>query len=160
LFFGCLILAYWTCRIADPMGFGVAARHTKIVIGAVNTAILLTSSFAVAWAVTAARLTIGRMAAILLTIAALLGVIFLGLKALEYRLEYIEHMLPGLGFAFEGPHARTALQFFSIYFVATGLHALHVAIGIVVLGVIAQRASRNAYSDRYHAPITVAGLYW
>jgi cytochrome c oxidase subunit III len=160
LFFGGLILAYWVYRMDDPAGFAVAAAHTKIVIGTINTAILLTSSFAVAWAVTAARLAAGRVAAVLLGAAALLGLVFLALKAWEYRLEYDEHLLPGFGFAFAAAHARAALHFFSIYIVATGLHAVHVAIGIVVLGVIAWRASQNAYSERYYAAVIVGGLYW
>jgi cytochrome c oxidase subunit III len=160
LLFGGLILAYSIYRIGDPAGFAIAARHTKIVIGTVNTAVLLTSSFAVAWAAEAARRNAGRAAAILLGVALLLGLIFLGLKGVEYRMEYDEHLLPGLGFAFGGVGTNAAFLFFSIYLVATGLHALHIAIGIVVLGVIALRASRNVYSDRYHAPVTVAGLYW
>jgi cytochrome c oxidase subunit 3 len=160
LFFGGLILAYCVYRIGDPTGFAEAARHTKIVIGTTNTAVLLTSSFLVAWAVTVARLNAGRLAALLLWAAALLGLVFLALKGVEYKLEYEEHLLPGLDFTATGPHARVAFLFFSFYFVATGLHALHVAVGIVALGVIGLRADRSAYSERYHAPITVAGLYW
>jgi cytochrome c oxidase subunit III len=160
LFFGALILAYCVYRIDDSAGFIAAARHTKIGIGAANTAILLTSSFAVAWATTAARLGDRLKTAILLGMAALLGLAFLGLKALEYRMEFDERFVPGLNFAFTGTEAHAAFQFFSIYFVATGLHAVHVAIGIVALGVIAWRANQDAYSERYHAPVTVAGLYW
>ena len=68
--------------------------------------------------------------------------------------------MPGLNFAFAGPKQHSVYLFFSFYFVATGLHALHVAIGIVALAVIGRQAWRRHYSDRYHAPITVAGLYW
>jgi cytochrome c oxidase subunit 3 len=160
LFFGGLILAYCVYRFLHPDGFAEAARHTKIAIGAVNTAVLLTSSFLVAWAVTAARLRQGRVAGILLWSAALLGVLFLGLKATEYSLEYEEHLVPGLNFAIPGPNAAAVRLFFSFYFVATGLHAVHVAIGIVALGVIGRQAHRQHYSERYHAPITVAALYW
>lgn len=160
LFFGGLFLAYCVYRIGDPAGFAEAARHTKIVIGTINTAVLLTSSFAVAWAVAAARLRHGRPAAILLWAAALMGGLFLTLKSVEYRLEYDEHLVPGLNFALAGLNANTAAMFFCFYFVATGLHAVHVAIGIVVLVVIGLKARTGRYSDRYHAPLTVAGLYW
>jgi cytochrome c oxidase subunit 3 len=160
LFFGGLILAYCVYRVGDPAGFADAARHTKITIGTANTAVLLTSSFLVAWAVTAARLGSGRLAAILLWAAALLGLLFLGLKGVEYKMEYDEHLLPGLDFKAAGAHARATLLFFSFYFVATGLHAVHIAVGIVALAAIGFRAQRNDYSERYHAPITVAGLYW
>lgn len=160
LFFGGLILVYCVYRIGDPAGFAQAARHTKIVIGTVNTAVLLTSSFLVAWAVTAARLRQGKLAAILIWAAAALGAAFLALKLVEYRMEYGEQLVPGLSFAITGPNATAVYLFFSFYFVATSLHALHVAIGIIVLVLIGRQAYRLRYSERYHAPITVAGLYW
>jgi cytochrome c oxidase subunit III len=160
LFFGGLILAYCVYRYGYPAAFAEAGRHTKIVIGAVNTAILLTSSFFVAWAVVAARLAMGRVAARLLSAAALLGVFFLALKGYEYREEFREHLVPGTNFDFAAAYARGAELFFIFYFAATGLHALHVAIGIIVLLAIAWRAKGQAYSADYHAPITVAGLYW
>jgi cytochrome c oxidase subunit 3 len=160
LFFGGLILAYCVYRTSYPEGFAEAARHTKIAIGTANTAILLTSSFLVAWAVTITRLGESRFAALLLWSASLLGLIFLGLKGVEYSLEYHEHLLPGLGFAFSGPAVRAIRLFFAFYLVATALHALHVAVGIVVLAIIGWRAYQNGYSERYHSPPTVAGLYW
>jgi cytochrome c oxidase subunit 3 len=160
LFFAGLILAYCVYRTGHPEGFAEAGRHTKIVIGTANTAILLTSSFLVAWAVEIAKLHLGKAAAALLWVSALLGAIFLALKGIEYHAEYKEHLLPGLDFVQSGPNADAVRLFFGFYLVATGLHALHVAIGIVVLAVIGQRAYQGRYSDRYHAPITVAGLYW
>jgi cytochrome c oxidase subunit 3 len=160
LFFGGLILAYCAYRTGYPDGFAEAARHTRIVIGTANTAILLTSSFLVAWAVTITRLNGSRFAALLLWSAAVLGVIFLGLKFIEYTIEYRDHLLPGLDFEFSGPLSNAVHLFFSFYLVATGLHAVHVAVGIGVLTTVGFRARRNAYSDRYYSPITVAGLYW
>jgi cytochrome c oxidase subunit 3 len=160
LFFGGLILAYCVYRLGYPGDFAAAGRHTKIIIGAINTAILLTSSFLVAWAVTAAKVDLGGLAAALLCMAALLGAVFIGLKAYEYLEEYREHLVPAVNFVFDQAHARGAALFFIFYFVATGLHALHVAVGVIVLLVIAQRARQGAYSLRYHAPITVSGLYW
>jgi cytochrome c oxidase subunit III len=160
LFFGGLILAYSVYRYGYASDFAAAGRETKIVIGTLNTAILLTSSFLVAWAVAVVKLGFGRFAAGLLGGAALLGAVFLGLKGYEYWQEYREHLVPAVNFTFEAAHARGAELFYMLYFVLTGLHGLHVAIGVVVLLAIARQASRNAYSARYHAPITVAGLYW
>ena len=128
LFFGGLILAYCVYRYGYADDFAAAARHTKIVIGTLNTAILLTSSFLVAWAVALVKVGFDRLVAGLLTGAALLGVIFLGLKGYEYREEYREHLVPAVNFAFEAAHARGAELFFMLYFVLTGLHGLHVAI--------------------------------
>ena len=160
LFFGGLILGYCVYRFTYPEGFSEAARYTQIGIGTANTAILLTSSFFVAWAVSIVRLDAARITAFLFAAAAVLGCVFLVLKGVEYRAEYNEHLVPGYFFAFRGPNATSAWLFFSFYFVATGIHALHVAIGVVVLIVIALRSHRGVYSDRYHAPATVAGLYW
>jgi cytochrome c oxidase subunit III len=160
LFFGGLIVAYCAYRHGYPADFAAAGRQTRIAIGTVNTGVLLTSSFLAAWAVDAARAGLSRPAAGLLRAAALLGVLFLGLKGYEYLEEFRDHLVPAVDFRFEAIHARGAILFFMFYFVATGLHALHVAIGIVVLLFIARSAGQSAYSARYHAPITVAGLYW
>jgi cytochrome c oxidase subunit III len=160
LFFGGLILAYAAYRIGYTEGFAQAAKRTQILIGATNTAVLLTSSFLVAWAVLVARLREGRFAGMLLWGAAALGVVFLVLKGIEYSIEYRDHLVPGLNFAVPGPEAGAISLFFAFYFVATGLHAIHVAVGIVVLIVIGIRARQGEYSERYHSPITIAGLYW
>ncbi|AXK82297.1 cytochrome c oxidase subunit 3 family protein [Pseudolabrys taiwanensis] len=160
LFFGGLVLAYLVYHYGYPQDFDAAARHTKIVLGTTNTAILLTSSFLVAWAVTAGKTGFGRGAAVLLAAAAGLGLIFLALKGLEYSEEYRERLVPALNFSFDAAHARGAQLFFVFYFVATGLHAIHVAVGIAILLAIANRARQQRYSADYHAPLTVAGLYW
>jgi cytochrome c oxidase subunit III len=160
LFFGGLILAYAVYRYGYPDDFAAAARHSKIVIGTLNTAILLSSSFLVAWAVWAARIEADRLSASLLCTAAALGVAFLALKGWEYLQEYKEHLLPGANFQFAPEYIRGAQLFFIFYFVATSLHALHVTVGIVVLLAVARRAGQGAYSQRYHSPLTVAGLYW
>jgi cytochrome c oxidase subunit 3 len=160
LFFGGLILAYLVYHQGYTADFNAAGRETKIVIGTANTAILLTSSFLVAWAVTAAKAGAGRLAASLLWMAAILGVVFLVLKGVEYTKEFHEGLFPGPDFRFDPAHERGARLFFLIYFIATALHALHVSIGVVVLAIIGVRARLGRYSAAYHSPITAAGLYW
>jgi cytochrome c oxidase subunit 3 len=160
LFFGGLFLLYDAYRFGYPAGFAEAARHTNIVIGTINTAVLLTSSFAVAWAVVVVKEDGGRLAAILFCVAALLGVIFVGLKAVEYLDEYREHLVPAVNFTFPGPEAGSAKLFFVFYFIATGLHAVHLTIGIAALLIMARRAWRGDFSARYANPMMVTGLYW
>jgi len=160
LFFGGLILAYCVYRMLHSDGFAEAGRHTEIVIGTANTAILLTSSALVAWAVMITKLDQGRIAGLLLWGAAAIGVLFLILKGIEYSIEYREGLVPGLKFTYSEAYPGAVSLFFAFYFVATGLHALHILIGVVVLSVIGIRARQGAYSERYHAPMTVAGLYW
>ena len=116
-----------------------ASRHTEIVIGTANTAILLTSSFLVACAVEAFSRIPGKSASALLAGAILLGLAFIGLKGIEYTEEYREHLVPGIDFSFDAAHANGVQLFFVFYFVATAIHALHMLVGIGLLGVLALR---------------------
>ena len=138
-----------------PEGFAEAGRHTKIVIGTVNTVILLTSSFVVAWAVHLAERGRGRGVAVLLGVAALFGIAFLGLKGLEYYQEWDEGLVPGLRFEEQGPHAKAMELFYFLYFMLTGVHGLHVTIGVGLLGTMAVRAWRGAFP----APITLRSRF-
>jgi cytochrome c oxidase subunit III len=160
LLFGALLLGYCIYRFGYPSGFAEAARHTSIAIGTINTAILLTSSFLVAWAVNLVKANAVRLAAACFWLAAACGVAFLILKGFEYSDEYREHLVPGLDFRFDGRDHDIVRLFFSYYFVATGLHGLHILIGVAVLSVIAIRTRGGRYSSVYHAPPMLAGLYW
>jgi len=160
LFFGGMLFAYTHARATFPEGFAEAGRHTKIVIGTVNTVILLTSSSTMAWAVHAAQRDRRRALARLLGLTALLGLLFLGLKGVEYYLEWQEGLVPGLNFRETGPNAHAAELFYFLYFMLTGVHGLHVTIGIALVAVMAIRAWRGAFSSRYHTPVEVTGLYW
>jgi cytochrome c oxidase subunit 3 len=160
VFFSGLLLAYTVLRHAYPAGFVEAGRETKLVIGSVNTAVLLTSSATMAWAVHAAKIGERRLLTILLIATEALGLVFLGLKGLEYSEEYGEHLVPGLNFSFESPHAHAVELFYFLYFAMTGIHALHLTIGIVIVGIIAWRASRGVFGPRYYGPVEVTGLYW
>lgn len=161
LFFGGLFLAYAIYRARYPEAFAAAGEHTKIVIGTINTAILLTSSFIMALGVHAAEADKRRPLAICLLTTALLGVAFLVLKGFEYVGEYHEHLVPGLNFIFAGREASAAELFFLLYFIMTGLHALHMAIGVSLLLLFAWRARRGDFSgEGRHMPVTVLGLYW
>jgi len=160
LFFGGMLFSYAVYRGMFPDGFAEAGRHTKIVIGTVNTVILLTSSFVVAWGVHLAERGRGRGVAVLLGVAALFGIAFLGLKGLEYYQEWDEGLVPGLRFEEQGPHAQAIELFYFLYFMLTGVHGLHVTIGVVLLGTMAVRAWRGAFSSGYYTPVEVSGLYW
>jgi len=164
LFFGGLMLAYAWARAYDPAGFAQASRHTHVLIGTVNTALLLTSSLLVALGTLAAEHDAMRRARFcrnMLAGAALIGLLFLALKGVEYGMEWREHLVPGPGFfATEtGPPLQGAEVFFAFYFVATGLHAIHVAAGVAWLGALGLAFHRHrtwADGTRTH----IAGLYW
>ena len=160
MFFGGLFLAYLIGRAWYP-GAWAAASHEMIVwAGTVNTAVLITSSLTMALAVNAAQEGHRRMLITCLILTILLGCVFLGIKAFEYYSEYVEHHFPGSGFRFEAEFARPAQMFFSLYFTMTGLHALHMIIGIGIMLWMLYWSVSGVITTEYASPIEVAGLYW
>jgi len=157
LFFGGLFVAYLVGRVRFPAGWAEGSRHTDVLLGTVNTAVLLTSSAAVALAVACeedghAR----RWKARLLSLTAALGTVFLLLKGLEWHDEWREHLLPGPDFAL---HVAGAQQFFALYFLVTGLHGVHMVCGIVALSLLARgRARARPWAGARE--LEVAALYW
>lgn len=160
MFFGPLFFAYLYGRTQEGEGFVAASHHAHIWIGTANTAILLTSSLTMALAVRAAQLGPGRALALLLRITAALGLAFLALKGYEYRKEWEEGLVPVFHFAYGGPHPHGVELFYLLYFLMTGVHALHLTIGVCVVGWLSRRAARGAYGADYYNPVEVAGLYW
>lgn len=159
MFFGVLFGSYIATRIIYPEAFAEASRHTNILLGTLNTAILLTSSLTMALAVRAAQLH-GRKAVVdYLVITLLLGLMFIVVKGLEYYLDFTEHLVPGINFAYPGLHAHGVELFFYLYFVMTGFHALHLIIGISIVAVIAWLAWRGQFAAD-SIPIELTGLYW
>jgi cytochrome c oxidase subunit 3 len=160
MFFGPLFFGYVYGRTHEAAGFAQASRHTDVVLGTINTAVLLTSSLAMAAAVEARNTGATKLAQWLLLLTAVLGIFFLAIKGVEYRNEWREHLFPGAAFSFQDEYARAVEYFFFLYFVMTGLHALHLAIGIGIVCVYAWklRASSTAFASGEH--MELAGLYW
>jgi cytochrome c oxidase subunit 3 len=159
LFFGGLLLAYLYGRTHWPEGFRAAGQHTDVVLGTVNTALLLSGSalVAVAVACTEADERKQRWVPWLFGLSALLGCAFIAIKGVEYSHEWHEGLFPGPGFTLSD--ATGAELFFMLYFVMTGLHAVHLAIGIGLLALFAWGSARGR---RWVTPsrIEIAGLYW
>jgi cytochrome c oxidase subunit III len=159
LFFGALILTYTVCRIDHPAAFAAAARETNIWYGTINTAILLTSSLTMAVASQAAASETGLRRLILgcLAATAALGVAFLVVKGFEYKEDIEKHLVPGAHFALQQTGAQL---FYGLYWLITGVHAVHLTIGVVLI----VRLTWLGYSNRgqLHAnpEIEVTGLYW
>ncbi len=160
LFFGGLFTSDMIYRVWYPTTFGIASRQLNIYSGAGMTVVLITSSLTMAMAVHAAAH--GRRNRIIgfLCLTLLLGVIFVGLKGMEYYHEYLDGHIPGAGFRIEGADRSNAQIFFSLYFIMTGLHALHMFIGFGILLTMIYLAWRNYFSEKWHTPVEVAGLYW
>jgi len=160
LFFGGLFLTYAVYRSFYPAAFSAASHELDILLGGINTAVLITSSLTMALAVHAAQLGQRRLLMIFLVVTMVLGTVFLGIKAVEYYHKFAEHNVPGATFQFEREHQRHAQIFFSLYFIMTGLHAIHMIIGIAVLLVMWIWAWRGRITSDYAGPIEISGLYW
>jgi cytochrome c oxidase subunit 3 len=160
MLFGALFAAIFAYRVLHPGSAAEAAKHFKLWFGTANTAILLTSSFLVAIAVGAAREGRRRTVAGALFAAAALGLAFLAVKGAEYRLEYLEGLMPGIG----PPSplgAQPATLIVSLYFVSTALHALHVGVGVGLLSWAGTHIARGGLPlPARAATIELAGLYW
>jgi cytochrome c oxidase subunit 3 len=160
MFFGGMFLAYTVNRNVYPEAWVEASHHLDWKLGGINTAVLILSSLTMALAVRAAALGRRQQVVIFLVATVVLGSVFLGVKVVEYADKFEHHLVPGADFRFEGPNARPAQIFYSLYFAMTGLHALHMIIGIPILLVLAWKAHRGAYGPAYHTPVEMTGLYW
>jgi len=161
MFFGGMFLAYSVYRSSYPVVFAVASSSLNAVIGAVNTAVLLCSSFTMVMAVRAAQLGQRRAILIFLILTLILGMVFLGVKAYEWNEKFVEHHVPGPTFHLEGVEMQGPAQiFFSLYFAMTGLHALHMVIGVGLLTWLIIATYRGRFSAQYMTPVDIAGLYW
>lgn len=160
MLFGGLFMALTVYHATHPAAFEAASRHLSLALGGLNTLVLLTSSLTMALAVRQAQRDGTRLVALLLALTAGLGLVFLGLKFTEYAQHIQSGLLPGPHFRFAGPHAPAIELFFVFYFVMTGLHALHLAVGIGITGLMAVLAWRRAFIPEAYTPVEVAGLYW
>jgi cytochrome c oxidase subunit 3 len=164
LFFAGLFLGYAVYRTKYPEAFVVASHELNVLLGGFNTIVLLTSSLTVVLAVHAAKTGNQKKIVQFLLATIVLGLVFFGVKAIEYAQKFHEHHVPGPYFHFEhlpeGMPEGNVQLFFSFYFAMTGMHALHMVIGVVIIGVIAYLASKGKYTAEYYTPVDMVGLYW
>ena len=171
MFFGGMFLAYTLYRNKFPAAFASASNHLDLKLGTINTVVLILSSFTMAMAVYSTQVGKRRNQIISLALTLLLGATFLGIKAVEYHEKYVDRLIPGRvipGRPFDassvhllpGAAKENVEMFYWIYFAMTGMHAVHMIIGIGVISVILFFAVRGKYGPEYHNPVEVSGLYW
>lgn len=160
MMFGGLFTAYTVYRLSAPQAFNLGSADMEIVLGAVNTALLICSSFTMALAVHSAEVGKRKLIAVFLIVTMILGAAFLGIKFTEYYLHYQHHKVPGFWFEDSSPDAARVQMFFVFYFIMTGLHSIHMLIGIGLLFVLLVRTLMGSFSAEYHTPIDMVGLYW
>lgn len=171
MFFGGMFCAYLVYRYWYFNEFALGSRSLDIWLGTINTVVLICSSLTVALGVRAAQLGKRKSLVVLLLLTLVFGFAFLGIKGIEWYDKYKEHHIPGASFdatdlttqpgfpriPIDQHHEQT---YFSLYFAMTGLHALHMIIGIGIFLVVTFYAWKGRYTPEYHTPVEIAGLYW
>ena len=160
LFFGGLFVAYAVYRNMYPEAFVEGSHHLSVSLGAVNTVVLIGSSLTMALAVHAGHRGDARAIQRWIVLTIVCGLIFLGIKAVEYGGKFQEGLFPGANFATEGFQNHQVEIFFSLYFAMTGMHALHMVIGFGLMIWLIVLARRGRFTREYSTPVELVGLYW
>ena len=160
LLFGGLFVAYTVMRLWYPETFQYASEQLDVSFGATNTVILVTSSLTMALAVRAAQLSNKKHTVLLLLATSLLACGFLIVKYFEYNHKFHMGIFPGKYYIYLGEHASNEHLFFSLYYAMTGLHVIHVLLGIVAILWLALRAAKGHFYSGYYTPVEAVGLYW
>ena len=160
LLFAGLLALYAAYRFAYPAEFHAASTHANLVIGTVNTYILITSSLTMALAIHATRHGNRRRTVALLGATIALGLAFDVLKTIEYAQHLADGIAPGVYYAFGELPAHGVVLYVTLYYLLTGLHALHVTGGVGVLVWLAVRARRGDFTPGSHIALELGGLYW
>jgi cytochrome c oxidase subunit III len=169
MFFGGMFCAYLIYRFWYYNEFAAGSRSLDIWLGTINTAVLICSSLTVALGVRAAQMGKRKLLVILLLLTIVFGLAFLGIKGIEWYQKFEEHHVPGYSFnvddlakAYPQIHIDQRHQqiYFSLYFAMTGLHALHMIIGVGMFIFLTYYAWKGRYTPKYYTPIEMGGLYW
>ena len=168
MFFGGVFTGYAIYRMFYFAAFEGGSHILDVRLGALNTAVLLGSSLTMALSVRSAQTGNRRALVLFLILTMILGGVFLGIKAYEYDQKFVEHVVPSLDWAPEGEvlarlapgGVEHAQLYFIFYFAMTGLHALHMIIGMGLLLWLVLRARKGSFTPNYFAPVEVVGLYW
>ena len=190
MFFGGMFCAYLIYRLKYFPEFAASSSSLNLTIGTLNTAVLICSSLTVAQAVRAAQMGKRKLQVKLLLATIFFGLVFLGVKGIEWKEKYKEHHIPTFDFNVIGGKGdllkghekllgldklqndpvklrarETEIQqhsqiFFALYFALTGMHAIHMIVGVGIFSVITWMAWKGRFTPEYHTPLEIAGLYW
>jgi cytochrome c oxidase subunit 3 len=174
MMFGGLFLAYTIYRWQYPGAFHAGSEHLNINLGTINTFVLLASSFTMAMAVHSAGTGQRQKLITWLVWTWIFGAAFLGIKAVEWTTDWNEGLIPGFNWTYYDHHPHEAtelfnkwattpnqvLMYFVVYFSMTGLHAIHMIVGLGLVGWFIVLAVRNQFRDGNDQPVEIAGLYW
>ncbi len=160
LLFAGLFVCYAVYRFFFPEAFAECSKHLDLTMGTVNTIVLITSSFTAAMAVHYAKEGKNKLVALMFVLTLAMAGAFLVIKGFEYSHKFHDKALPGFRYAYEAVQLPGAPMFFTIYFLATGLHAFHVIIGMTVLAWLTVKAMRNEFSFHNYTAVELGSMYW
>ena len=160
MFFGGMFFAYILYRYWYYDGFAGGSHHLDLFWGGLNTIILIVSSLTMALAVRSAQLSHKRGLIVNLVLTMIFGTAFLGIKAIEYSAKFRDKLIPGRHFEWHDADPVGAQAFYSLYFALTGMHALHMIVGLGIMTTILVMALRNRFNADYYTPVEISGLYW
>lgn len=178
MMFGGLFCSYAVYRWSYPGGFSAGSHHLDWVMGSVNTAVLLVSSLTVALAVHSAAIRHKKRLMAYLAATLVFGAAFLGIKAVEWSHDYHLGLIPGVAWHYydtdlhpenaaeleqlqkDGVSPNSVKLFMTIYFFVTGLHGIHMIIGLGLMSYMLFLSSKGMFTDGNDQPIEISGLYW
>lgn len=164
LFFGGMFTAYAIYRTIYHDAFASTSEYMDVILGGTNTAVLICSSLSMAMAVRFAQLSRHSATVISLLLTMLFGTVFLVIKGFEYHNKWVEGLVPGLHFdaaRYRMPqYAHEAQILFFLYFCMTGMHAIHMIVGLGLLTYLVVLARRKVFHAGYYTPVEMIGLYW
>lgn len=161
LFFGGMFASYAVYRNLYLDAFASTSEYMNVVLGGTNTAVLICSSLTMVLAVRAAQLSNRKHIMLFLVLTMIFGTTFLVIKGVEYHAKWVEHLVPGFNFHYPIPQYNQHAQIlFFLYFVMTGMHALHMVVGLGLLTYLLVQAYRRVFNANYFAPVEMIGLYW
>lgn len=158
LLFAGLFIVYGVYRYLNPVAFHLAAEELSVTVGTVNTIILLVSSATIAMATTAIRLKNKQLTILLLLATLFLAFMFMTNKYFEWKGKFEHGIFPGSEDLLRLGHGDTL--FFSLYFFMTGLHALHIIVGFVLISIVCYRVNNNSLTVNNPVLLDNSGLYW
>jgi cytochrome c oxidase subunit 3 len=162
LFFGGMFTSYIIYRLLHLESFITGSHQLKVQFGATNTAVLIFSSLTMALAIRSAQT--GKKKGTIITwliLTMILGAMFIAIKLrFEWFKDWQEGLIPGVHWFYNGPHAPGVKMFMVFYFCMTGLHAVHMVVGLGILTVLVIMTARNKFSSEYYSPLEISGLYW
>jgi cytochrome c oxidase subunit III len=162
LFFGGMFTAYAIYRSIYTEAFESTSHFMNVILGGTNTAVLICSSLSMAMAVRFAQLGRAKPQVTSLLLTMFFGTVFLVIKGFEYHDKWVEHLVPGFGFSYhEAPqYSHNAQILFFLYFCMTGMHAIHMIVGLGLLTYLVIKARQGTFTSSYYTPMEMIGLYW